>query len=68
MNHGFNDIAPTTFYNNILVASNYFGVSYTAATFVRGYIECSRLATVVGTGPLDLVSGGASVLTSGLEK
>ena len=45
------------------MASDYFGVSYTVAPFVWGYIECSGLGTLIGTGPLDLVPGGASVLT-----
>ena len=49
------------------MASDNFGVSCIAAPFVWGYVECSGLETLVGTGSLDLVSGGASVLISGPE-
>ena len=49
------------------MASDNFGVSCIAAPFVWGYVECSGPNTLVGIGPLDLVSGGTSVLTSELE-
>ena len=52
------------FYDNIVVASDYFGVSRTTAPFVRGYNECSGLETLVSYGFMDLVSRGVSVLTS----
>ena len=67
MTYDFDDVTPTTFFDNILVAFDYFGVSSTAAPVVRGYVKCSGLNTLVGTSPLDLVSGGTSVLTSGFE-
>ena len=53
-----------TFYDNILVASDYFRVSRTAVPFVQGYVECSRLETLVNYDFMDLVSGSASMLTS----
>ena len=49
------------------MASDYFRVSCTAASFVWRYVECLGLETLVGTGTMDLVFGGALVLTSGFE-
>ena len=59
----------------IVVASTYDGVSRTCGlrlfrsephhcTVVLGYVECSRLETLVSYDFMDLVSEGASVLTS----
>ena len=67
MIYEFNDVTPHRFTITFLWASDYFRVSCTAALFVWGYIECSRLETLVSYGFMDIVSGGASELISGAE-